>query len=58
VAALYISKSAAIVGAFTGFLPVMIVIAAYFFLKEKYHIKIKVLAALAGLAGLVILSLG
>lgn len=58
IAALYISKSAAIVGAFTGFLPVMIVVSAYFFLKEKSHIKIKISAALAGLIGLVILSLG
>lgn len=58
VAALFISKSAAIVGAFTGFLPVMILIAAYIFLKEKYHIKVKVLSAIAGLVGLVILSLG
>lgn len=58
VAALLISKSAAIVGAFTGFLPVMIVVSAYFFLREKYHLKIKILAAIAGLIGLAILSLG
>ncbi len=58
VSALYVSKSAAIVGAFTGFQPVIIVIAAYIFLHEKYHLRIKVLAALAGLVGLVILSLG
>jgi drug/metabolite transporter (DMT)-like permease len=58
IAALYMSKSAAIVGAFTGFLPVMIVVSAYFFLKEKSHIKVKISAALAGLIGLVILSLG
>ncbi len=58
VGALTISKSAAIVGAFSGFLPVMIVVAAYIFLHEKYHLKIKVLAATAGMVGLVILSLG
>lgn len=58
VGALTLSKSAAIVGAFSGFLPVMIVIAAYVFLHEKYHLKIKVLAAVAGLIGLAILSLG
>lgn len=58
VAALFISKSAAIVGAFVGFLPIMIVVAAYIFLREKANLKIKILAALTGLAGLVILSLG
>ena len=58
IAALYASKSAAIVGAFIGFLPVMIVVAAYIFLREKSHLKVKILAAIAGLLGLVILSLG
>jgi drug/metabolite transporter (DMT)-like permease len=56
VAALYISKNAAIVGAFTGFLPVMVVLAAYIFLKERSYLKVKIAAAAAGTAGLIILN--
>ncbi|HEY5441942.1 MAG TPA: EamA family transporter [Candidatus Saccharimonadales bacterium] len=56
--ALTLSKSAAIVGAFTGFLPVMVVLAAYFVLKERSYLRVKIIAAAAGAVGLVILSLG
>jgi drug/metabolite transporter (DMT)-like permease len=57
VAALYLSKNAAIAGAFTGFLPVMVVLSAYLFLRERTYLKAKIAAALAGSVGLVILSL-
>ncbi|HZL07845.1 MAG TPA: EamA family transporter [Candidatus Dormibacteraeota bacterium] len=56
VAALYLSKNAAIVGAFTGFLPVMVVLAAYVFLREKQWLRVKVVAAAMGTVGLVILA--
>jgi len=58
IASLYISKNAAVVSAFTGFLPVMVVLAAFIFLKEKAYLKVKILAAIAGTVGLAILSLG
>jgi drug/metabolite transporter (DMT)-like permease len=58
IAALYISKSAAIVGAFTGFLPVMMVLAGFLFLHEKQYLKLKIAAAATGSIGLVVLSLG
>ena len=58
IASLYISKNAAIISAFTGFLPVMVVLAAFVFLKEKTYLRVKILAAVAGTIGLAILSLG
>jgi drug/metabolite transporter (DMT)-like permease len=58
IAALYVSKSAAIVGAFTGFLPVMMVLAGFLFLREKQYLRLKIAAAATGSIGLVVLSLG
>ena len=57
IGALYLSKSAAIVSAFTGFLPIMIVVAGFIFLHEKQYLKLKIAAASTGLVGLIVLSL-
>jgi len=58
IGALYLSKSAAIVSAFTGFLPVMLVLAGFLFLHEKQYLKLKIVAAATGSIGLIVLSLG
>lgn len=55
--ALAITHSASVVGAFTSFLPVMVVAAGFLFLGERKYLKLKFLAAVAGTIGLLILSL-
>ena len=56
VAALKLSDSASLVTAFTSFMAVMVVVAAYFILKERSWLWIKIGAAVAGSAGLFILN--
>lgn len=57
VGALYLSRSAALVSAFTSCLPLLLVLAGYWFLGEKQYLKLKIAAALAGAAGLAVLGL-
>lgn len=56
VGALKLSGSASLVSAFTSFLAVTVVISAYFILKERDHLWLKVGSAALGTAGLLILS--
>lgn len=56
ISALNISGNAAIISAATNFLSVAIVIAAYFYLKERQHIFQKVLGVGIGVAGLLLIA--
>lgn len=56
VAALRLSGNASIVSAFSSFMAVLVVLAAYFALKEKEWLIFKVSAALIGSVGLIILN--
>lgn len=56
VAALKLSNSASLVTAFTSFMAVLVVVAAYFILKERDWLWIKVGASIAGSIGLLILN--
>ncbi len=57
VGALYLSQSASLVSAFVSFLPILMVGAGFIFLHEKQYLKLKILSALAGSIGLVILTI-
>jgi drug/metabolite transporter (DMT)-like permease len=56
VAALKLSDSASLVTAFTSFMAVTVVVAAYFILRERDWLWIKIGAAIAGSIGLLILN--
>jgi drug/metabolite transporter (DMT)-like permease len=56
VAALKLSGNASVVGAFASFMAVMVVLSAYFILKEREGLLFKVGAALIGTIGLIILN--
>lgn len=55
ISSLKISGSASIISAATDFMSVAIVIAAYFFLKERQHMVHKWLAVTLGIAGLLLI---
>lgn len=54
--ALKISGSASIISASSNFISIVIVIAAYFFLKERQHMINKWLAAIVGIIGLLLVT--
>lgn len=54
--ALKYSASAAVVGATTDFMSVVVIIAAYFILHERSYLLVKLLAALLGIAGLLLVA--
>lgn len=56
VGALKVSGNAALVGASSSFMAVLVVISAYFVLKEKEHLWLKVASAFVGASGLIILN--
>lgn len=56
VSALKLSGNASIVSAFISFTSILVVIAAYFILKEKEWLWLKITAAFMGAAGLIILN--
>jgi drug/metabolite transporter (DMT)-like permease len=56
IAALKFSGSASLVVAFASFTSVLVVLAAYFMLKERDHLRYKVGAAAVGVTGLIILN--
>lgn len=58
VAALKLSENASLVGASASFLAISVVIAAYFVLKEKDMLWLKISAAVLGAIGLSILNFG
>jgi uncharacterized membrane protein len=58
VGALKVSGNASVVSAFTSFLAVLVVVSAYFILKEKEALVLKLSAAAIGTTGLIILSTG
>lgn len=58
IAALHLSGNASLFGVFSSFTAIMVVPAAYFILKERQWIWLKILAALIGTVGLVILNTG
>jgi drug/metabolite transporter (DMT)-like permease len=55
-AALQLSGNASLFGAFASFTAIMVVPAAYFLLKERQSMKTKVIAAIIGTIGLIILN--
>ncbi len=57
VGALYLSSSASLISAFVSFLPVLMVVSGFLFLKEMQYLRLKIASALAGSAGLVILAI-
>ena len=50
------TSSASITSVATDFLSVVVVVSAYFFLKERNHIGYKILAIIIGVAGLIFLA--
>lgn len=54
--ALKISGSASIISAASNFISIVVVIAAYFFLKERQHMINKWLAAIVGIIGLLLVT--
>ncbi len=56
VSALRLSGNASLVSAFSSFMAVLVVLAAYYVLKEKEWLWFKVAAAFIGAAGLIILN--
>lgn len=56
VAALKLSGNASVVGAFASFMAVMVVLSAYFILKENEGLVFKIGTALIGAIGLIILN--
>ncbi|HEX5797923.1 MAG TPA: DMT family transporter [Candidatus Saccharimonadales bacterium] len=56
VSALKLSGNASIVSAFISFTSILVVISAYFILKEKEWLWLKISAAVMGTAGLIILN--
>ncbi len=56
VSALKVSGNASLVGASSSFMAVLVVISAYFILKENEHLWLKVSAAIVGSSGLIILN--
>jgi len=54
--ALRLSGNASLVSAFGSFTAVLVVLSAYFALKERKHLAIKLTAALVGAIGLIILN--
>lgn len=56
VSALKLSGNASIIGAFASFMAVLVVLSAYFILKEKEWLWFKVAAAIIGTVGLVLLN--
>jgi drug/metabolite transporter (DMT)-like permease len=56
VGALALSGNASIVGASTGFMAALVVLAAYFILKEKEHLWFKIAAAIVGAVGIIVLN--
>ncbi|MCA9332507.1 EamA family transporter [Candidatus Saccharibacteria bacterium] len=57
ISALKISGSASIIGAATDFMSVVVVVSAYFILKETSHIVFKISGAILGIVGLIIITL-
>lgn len=57
VSALRVSHNASLVSAFSSFLAVLVVIAAYFILKERDSFWLKVIAVIIGTVGLIILNI-
>ncbi len=55
-AALQLSGNASLFGAFASFTAIMVVPAAYFLLKERQSMRLKVAAAVIGTIGLIILN--
>lgn len=55
-AALQLSGNASVFGAFASFTAIMVVPAAYFLLKERRSMRLKVTAAVIGTIGLIILN--
>lgn len=55
-AALFLSGSAAIIGAATNFLAVAVLIAAFLILRERQHLPHKLAAAVVGIAGLFLVA--
>jgi len=56
VGALRLSGNASLVSAFSSFMAVLVVLAAYFALKEKEWLAFKIVAAVIGAFGLIILN--
>jgi drug/metabolite transporter (DMT)-like permease len=56
VGALKIGNNASVIGVYASFMSVLVVISAYFILKEKEHLWAKISAATIGAIGLAILS--
>ena len=56
ISSLKTSGSASVVSAASDFLSVAVVIAAYFFLRERQHIISKVIAVVIGVAGLLLIA--
>lgn len=52
--ALQLSSSAAVVGASTNFMSIVVLIAAYFILRERQYMPYKVAATIVGVVGLVL----
>lgn len=57
-AALQLSGNASLFSAFASFTAIMVVPAAYYLLKEKQWLWLKVLAAITGTVGLIVLNTG
>jgi drug/metabolite transporter (DMT)-like permease len=57
VGALYLSSSASLISAFVSFLPVLMVVAGFIFLRETQYLKLKIASAFAGSIGLLILTI-
>lgn len=55
--ALLVSGSAAVVGAATDFMAVVVVLSAYVFLHERDHLAYKLSAAAVGIAGLLLVTM-
>ena len=58
VSALRLSGNASFVVAFVSFMPVLIVLSAFFVLNEHDHLRLKLGGAALGVAGLLLLNLG
>ncbi len=50
------TSTASVISVVTDFLSVVVVISAYFFLKERKHIVYKIVAAIVGIAGLLFIA--
>jgi drug/metabolite transporter (DMT)-like permease len=56
--ALYLSNNVSKVSAYVSFLPIFVVIAGYFILREKNNIKLRIFCSALGCLGLLQLALG